>query len=128
MGMIGNAIGALILGALGWVTLEFVGRPVRNFFDLRRQVKAQMLIYYAAPSNFFEESSLAFEGQLALGNLSAELIAFGQSEWLAALFVKCLGFNAIMAGTRLATLADELGKLTENREENYKAVDKALRF
>src|SRR5260370_7631373 len=31
-------------GALGWIVLEFLGKPVRAFFDLRDQVRAQLLL------------------------------------------------------------------------------------
>jgi hypothetical protein len=40
--MLLNALGVIALGAMGWFTLEFVGRPVRGFFDLRRQVRTHM--------------------------------------------------------------------------------------
>ena len=31
-------------GAFGWFALEFLGRPIRNFFDMRRSVRDQMLL------------------------------------------------------------------------------------
>jgi hypothetical protein len=41
--MILDAFGVLIFGAIGWFTLEFFGRPIRDFFDLRRRVRTEML-------------------------------------------------------------------------------------
>ena len=38
-----SAAGAILLGAIGWFTLEFVGRPIRQFFDLRREIHQQMM-------------------------------------------------------------------------------------
>jgi hypothetical protein len=37
MALILNALGAIALGAVGWLTLEFFGRPVREFsaFDVK---------------------------------------------------------------------------------------------
>ena len=37
-------------GALGWIVLEFLGKPIRAFFELRDQVRAQLLsLANAAP-------------------------------------------------------------------------------
>jgi hypothetical protein len=38
----------LVFGAIGWVVFEFLGRPVRSFFDLRRETKRQMLLHWDA--------------------------------------------------------------------------------
>lgn len=38
-----HALGVVGLGAIGWFTLEFVGRPVREFFSLRREVTPHAL-------------------------------------------------------------------------------------
>src|SRR5271156_841784 len=38
-----DAFGALFFGAIGWLALEFLGRPIRDFFDLRRRVRTEML-------------------------------------------------------------------------------------
>jgi hypothetical protein len=130
MNVIANAVGALVLGAIGWLALEFVGRPVRNFFDLRGRIKAQMLQCIDAPDfiSFDLASSSVRKDKAALAKLANELIAFGQSEWLAARFVKCLGFDSVTAGTRLATLVAELGTPQEDRNANYEAADSALKF
>jgi hypothetical protein len=139
MGMILNALGVLALGALGWFTLEFVGRPVRGFFDLRRQVRTQMLRFenlnwpeyaFGDPPYGTEtkEQAQFRKAQTILCDLSDELISFGQSEWLAAYFVRGLGFDPIRAGIRLAVLAEELGTLHEDRAANYRAVERLLKF
>lgn len=135
MGIIGNALGAIVLGALGWVALEFPGRPVRGFFDLRRQVKTQMLRFEQVALPLLFDDYATGQQQTALtkarstfSNLSDELIAFGQSEWLAAYFVKRLGFDPIIAGRRLAVAVEELCTVHEDREANYRAIDRALKF
>jgi hypothetical protein len=33
-----SALGALVLGGVGWLVAAFVGGPFRDFFDLRREV------------------------------------------------------------------------------------------
>jgi hypothetical protein len=131
-----NVLGALALGALGWVSLEFVGRPVRGFYDLRRKIKTQMLRFENLQPSLRDDgiagetpTQAAFrKARTTLADLSDELISFGQSEWLAAYFVRRLGFDPVTAGRRLAVLAEELGTLHEDRAANYRAVDKALRF
>ena len=131
MSIFWNAIGAIILGALGWVALEFVGRPVRRFFDLRQRAKALMLECKDAPDFITYDiiaSKSVTDGKASLKKVANEMIALGQSEFLASYFIELLGFDAVTAGTRLATLASELGTAEEDRTENYKVVDQALRF
>ena len=41
-----HAFGVLALGALGWVTLAFVGSPVREFYTMRREVRRLMLLHW----------------------------------------------------------------------------------
>jgi len=133
MDMILNALGVLTLGALGWISLEFVGRPVRGFFDLRRQIRTQMLRFEDLAESiivleFTSGPSPLREARKALSDLSDELISFGQSEWFAAYFVRRLGFDPIAAGRRLGVVAEELGTVYEDRAANYRAVDRALKF
>jgi len=130
MSIFWNALGAIILGAVGWVALEFVGRPVRRFFDLRREAKALMLQCEDAPDfiTYDIAPKSVTDGKASLKKVANEIIALGQSEWLASFFVELLGFDAVTAGTRLATLASELGTIKEDRAENYKVVDEALKF
>jgi hypothetical protein len=132
-----NVLGALALGALGWVSLEFVGRPVRGFYDLRRKIKTQMLRFENFQPSLYDVDIYGVEtppqaafrkARTILSDLSDDLISFGQSEWLAAYFVRRLGFDPVTAGLRLAVLAEELGTVHEDRAANYRAVDKALRF
>jgi hypothetical protein len=40
-----NIVGVLALGALGWFGTSFVGRPLRDFFDLRREVIHKSMLY-----------------------------------------------------------------------------------
>src|SRR5262249_61017443 len=40
-----NTVGVLALGALGWFVTSFVGRPLRDFFDLRREVIHKSVLY-----------------------------------------------------------------------------------
>jgi hypothetical protein len=138
MAMLLNALGVIALGAVGWFTLEFQGRPIRGFFDLRRQVRTHML--RLARLGLKHDINPALSADLltaeinktkeALLNLADELEAFGQSEWVAAYFVRKLGMDAVAAGFSLIllvrhfddVLGDELqpGTLFERVEAGLK--------
>src|SRR5258708_36216917 len=116
MGMILNALGVLTLGTVGWLTLEFVGRPVRGFFDLRRKIRTQMLRFEDLapwidddfPYVYGRESpsqATFRKASTTLSDLSDDLISFGQSEWLGAYFVRRVGFDPIAAGRCLKVVA-----------------------
>jgi hypothetical protein len=38
-----QVIGSFLAAALGWVVLEFVGRPLRKFFDLRGEIIRRLI-------------------------------------------------------------------------------------
>jgi len=113
---------------------------MRRFFDLRRQVKLQMLRFEHLKwrvSSLLDDTGAgdgtadqtAFsEAQTILGALADDLITFGQSKRLAAYLISRLGIDPINAGCRLAVLADELGTRNEDRDANYHAVARALKF
>lgn len=123
------------IGAIGWFVLEFIGRPVRNFFDLRREVKRRMLLcwqlptlYTIDPADRTDEYQKMEEPKTALANLGAQLISFDKSEWLAAWFVRFLGYDSKQAGKILRTMSIELGTDMEDRNKNYRRLDEALKF
>ena len=113
-------------------------RQMRSFFEIRRQVKAQMLRFADLKwhvASIFDDEAIALadraafaEAQTIFGNLSDELIAFGQSRSVTASLVRCAGMDPTAAGRSLATLADELGARNEDRDANYHAVSRLLRF
>jgi hypothetical protein len=39
-----NLVTIAAAGALGWIVFEFLGKPIQAFFDLRDQVRAQLLL------------------------------------------------------------------------------------
>ena len=48
-------------GALAWLALELVGRPVRKFFDLRRSVREHMLSLADVPTPQARETCVTSE-------------------------------------------------------------------
>jgi hypothetical protein len=99
---------------IGWTALEFLGRPLRSFFDLRRRIREHMLNFEVAMARppYFpgDDSSHKRHSELrrmdeaisALRGLSAELVAFGDSEPVAAPVLRCLGFRPALAGRALS--------------------------
>jgi hypothetical protein len=135
--MILDAFGALVFGALGWLALEFLGRPIQEFFDLRRRIRTEMLKFerVSLPMHGNEDDIIsrrppitAVRNQDSLRELSAELISFGQSEWLAAKVLARYGFDPVLAGQQLSTLASEAGTTADGRSASYRAVLEALKF
>lgn len=126
-----------VLGAIGWLALEFVGRPVRKFFDLRREVKRMMLIYWDAPHLLLlhpADREAAYDelrkADDEFRELGAQLVSFEKSETLAAWFAKRLGFDPRQAGTILRAMLidpeDEDGG--QGRSRRFQRLDKALKF
>src|SRR6266540_7241592 len=97
-----NIVGVLALGALGWFGTSFVGRPLREFFDLRREVIQKSVLYNnvsAAATEFPDGSTEPVEiseGELkrlqealnAFRDLAARMRAFALNEHLAVWLVK----------------------------------------
>jgi hypothetical protein len=40
-----------IVGLLAWFATEFLARPLRTFFDLRKEAKRRMILYWNAPTS-----------------------------------------------------------------------------
>jgi hypothetical protein len=112
----------LILGAVGWVALEFVGRPVRTFFDLRSRAKTVLLLY----TDPFDEDEDNPKGEFK--DLGAKLVAFDGSEMLAGWFTRLLGFNVRGAGYALMNLSNDWGKQNVAYKEYRKQIKSGLKL
>jgi hypothetical protein len=133
-----NATGAIVLGAIGWFALEFLGRPLREFFNLRREARRLMLLHWDDRSA--DDVLIIDDDELQIwrrdmvstrqnfGELAAKLASFDQGEWFAAKFVQMLGFNLKKASGNLRQLSVWFGAHGEEREKSFKKLDEALRF
>jgi hypothetical protein len=117
------------LGAVGWVALEFLGRPIRAFFDLRRQIRGEVARFDTAVTKSYitsqKEAGAALE---SVRTLSADLTSFGEGEWLANVFLQRIGFNPAVAGQRFATFASGSVYLTNDQIEDCRAGLRALKL
>jgi hypothetical protein len=122
-----EAILPLILGAvgalLGWLTLEFLGRPLRNFFDLRTEAK-RLLALHHDPDDAASRSTV----QRDFRDIAAKLIAFEAAETPAAWLIRRLGFRPALAGAHFRNFADWWGEPHTDNEGYQTMVGKALRL
>jgi hypothetical protein len=131
-----HALGVLALGALGWFTLEFLGRPIREFFSLRREVRQFMLLHWddisadqlIDPEEMTEWREKLVSTRATFSNLGARLGAFDQGEPFASWVVMKMGFNLPKAAGNLRNLGIGFGARMEDREEIFKKMDAALKF
>jgi len=121
MSFLGSIVLPLILGAIGWIALEFLGRPVRKFFDLRSQAKALLSIH----NDPFDEDD---EPRKEFKELGAMLVAFDSAEVFAASLVRRIGFNPSQAGDALLNLANDWGKANVAYNEYRKSIKSGLRL
>ncbi len=107
-------------GALGWIVLELLGKPIRAFFGLRDQVRAQLLLLAdVAPPKPRETISTSLEirqydvalkagreAQRILRDLGSQMLAFSESEIAACNWIAAFGFDAVAAGRGLIALSN----------------------
>jgi hypothetical protein len=118
----------LVIASAGWVAILIVGQPVIRFFDLRRDVREQMLYSdnVAVPKE--GESAVRFEeAHYALRRLGAKMLAFSETT-IAAPMVSRLGYDPSAAGSGLIGFSNELGTYGEGRARFRAQVEQALKF
>jgi hypothetical protein len=137
-----NLLTVAATGGFGWFALQFLGRPIRNFFDLRRSVRHQMLFLANVPAPQPRETCVTFEqiqrydidlknvreAQRILRDLGAHMLAFGESETAACIAIKPFGFDPTVAGRNLIGLSNTLDRYGADRAALRKNVEEALRF
>jgi hypothetical protein len=115
-----QAIGSFVAAAIAWITLEFVGRPLCKFFDLRGEtvyrlakvanVRSIRVPTEQSPSGAANQQQLS-EAELAaladaiktVRDLASQLRAFAFNETNALRFVRWLGYDPLKASeVRLA--------------------------
>lgn len=130
----------LLLGALGWLTLEFVGRPIRKFFDLRREIFKQLSFLAnvpAAPLYLPGDDPLRPEppslgplkaAQRTFRDLGSQCLSVGKAEWPASMILRLLKYDATAAGSALIGLSNALPEYGAERANHRRAIHAALRF
>jgi hypothetical protein len=137
-----NLLTVAVTAACGWFAFEFLGRPIRNFLDLRQLVRHQMLFLANVPAPQPRETCVtseqiqryhidlknAREAQRILRDLGSQMLAFGESETAACIAIKPFGFDPSLAGRNLIGLSNSLDRYGTDRAAFRKSVEEALRF
>ena len=140
-----GVLSAIGLGALGWLSLEFLARPIRRFFDLRQEAQRRITLYaayrrdtpdyfspldgptFVFPDPKVTEDSLA-EARHQIRDVGSQIFAFGNGEWPAATLLRRFGINATVAGEQIMHLEREMNEVGGAVIERRKAIFSALRI
>lgn len=123
----------LLLGFAGWTAAEFLGRPLREFFRLRREIRLRMLTLGDARNALWEHPAEISDAerlaqQAALRQLGVQTIAFGDSERLARVLLRPLGHRPVSAGRAAVRFAEAIDKGDREFDAAARALNRALAF
>ena len=134
-----------VLGAIGaacaWLLAEFVGRPFRQFFDLRREVSRRLVQFDKVMARAKmtgdvrepivlspEENARLTEAQETFRDLASQMRAFVNAEYFANRIVSFFGFDAYEASTALIGFSNEISTYGERRAHYRVRVESLLRI
>jgi hypothetical protein len=133
IGFLGGVFGALIT--------DFVRTPYRQFFTLRTEIRQEMLrldnvrvpdASWRVPT--YTEDTLEKmlspiqEAQATLRSLGTRMIAFAETEWIAANIVRYRGYDPLSAGQGLIGLSNSVAVHGPERAGHRASINKTLRF
>jgi hypothetical protein len=136
------SIAAVFAGAVGgivsWFAADFIGRPLRAFFQLRSEIIQCMLTYdnvsapineRGKPSEDFTEDDLARlkEAQVALRQLAMKMQSFAATEALAARLL-AFRYDPMKAGQSLVGYSNRIAIYGTERWEHRNEVLAALKI
>ena len=125
---------------LGWCAFEFLARPIRAFFELRRRILKRLLVLgnislpkpreTAVSSREIREYNQAArnvrEAQRIFRNLGFRLLAFSENEPASCNVLGLLGLNLVAAGNGLIKLSEAYSRPDSNRAGLRNQIEKAL--
>jgi len=131
-----GAIGA----AIGWPVVEFIARPFRQFFDLRRRVARCLVEYANVPARSREDqrgdiytSDLSpedkvrlAEAQAAYRRLAADMRAFSKGEWAANKVVMAFGYNPNEIASALLGVSNNLPIKGQDLHDAHQRLERLL--
>jgi hypothetical protein len=140
-------LGSLFIGFVGgigaWFFTDNVTKPLRRFFDLRREVN-RCLVYYGNVMPRFkltdefsmreltdispEEDARLREAEKAFRNLGAEMRAFANADRLAYRLVCDLGYDADQIAGALIAYSNNLSTYGRYRFDSLARLEKLLRI
>jgi hypothetical protein len=136
-GFLWGVIGA----ALAWLLTEFVGRPFRQFFDLRREVSSSLVQYGNVPARANmkgdarepieltpDQDARLSEAQATFRRLGGAMRAFANVEYFANRIVTWFGFDAYEISKALIGYSNEIPTYGERRTHLQHSIEKLLRI
>jgi len=133
-----------VWGALGaavaWPVVEFVARPFRQFYDMRRQVNRCLVMYANVGARSVinqqglqkstdlstEEDDRLVEAQTALRGLAADMRAFANGEYLANLAVKAFGYDANKTASALISYSHSIAVAGQAKADASNQIERLL--
>jgi hypothetical protein len=145
MGAALQAIGSFAAAAFAWVILEFIGRPIRKFFDLRGEVIRRLAQVANIPARWKElpdyppgaverlelsetDIKKLEEAQVILQDLAAQLRAFALNETFALRIVRALRYSPLEASSGLFGLSNSFDTYGKDKAAHRRLVVRALRI
>jgi hypothetical protein len=143
-----QVIGSFAAAAIAWVALEFAGRPLRKFFDLRYEVIRRMAEVDNVRARWREipndsgassgkvesidlpetELSRLHEAQATLRDLASQLRAFAGNEGFARSIAWVLQYDPLKASEGLFGLSKSYDTYGKDRAFYRKIIYDALRI
>lgn len=141
-GALGGAMGALA----AWVALEFVGKPIRRFFDLKAEIARQLAVFgnvgargvaekyrgitlaYTDDEITPQQLSRITSARDVFRDLSAQMRAFADTETLAKLVLRVLGYDPGRASRAMMSLSNNIEYYGQERSEARQNVQTALKL
>jgi hypothetical protein len=141
---------ALVVGALSaaaaWVATNFVGKPIREFFDLKKQsleilmacanvpARARPVVRLAADRGVLSGSTYTTEsdGRLekaeeALRACGNKFHAFAQTEVLAVFVLRRLGYRPAEAAANFIGLSNSIRQYGSHRDHFRRQIERSLK-
>ena len=129
-----------LLGAIGaacaWLLTEFVGRPFRQFFDLRREVSSSLVQYRHVPARKKmkghageltpDQDAKLSKAEDTFRRLGGEMRAFANAEYFANRIVTWFGFDPYEISKALIGYSNEISTDGERRALLHDSVEKLL--
>jgi hypothetical protein len=142
-----QTIGSFAVAAFAWIILEFIGRPLRRFFDLRGEVLRQLTMFAnvfplykdipddsGAISGNMEvldvpqaEIDRTHEAERIFRDLASQMRAFAGNETLALSACRMIGYDPFSAGSGLIGLSNSIDKDRPERAFHKKTIAIALK-
>lgn len=129
---------------VGWLVLEFLGRPFRRFFDLRGEVIYLLTLTANARAQYkelrnspgtLEQLSLSdddrkqlHDAQMSFREVASRMTAFAANETFALSLVKMLGYRPSTAAAALIGFANTRAIYGADRNKHMKDLAEALRL